>query len=129
MMGRLGAGMEQIAEALGVTKEVLRDWQEEHPDFASALKEGMTEANTSVEQALFRRATGYSHQEDKVYQYRGEAVIVPSVKTYPPDVAAAKFWLTNRAGDEWRDKQNLEHEVTEELAEVMKRIRGGMSDY
>lgn len=124
-MARLGAELSEIAEAIGVTEETLQDWQVQHPELAAAIGEGKADADATVERSLFRRATGYSHPEDKVYQYRGEAVVVPSVKNYPPDVSAAIFWLKNRKPKEWREKQDLDHGVAEELADVMKRIRGG----
>ena len=35
-------------------------------------------------------------------------VVVRYVKRYAPDVNAAKFWLMNRRGDRWREKQQIE---------------------
>jgi hypothetical protein len=127
-MARIGAERSQIAEAFEVTEEVLQDWLKEHAEFAKAVEEGEKDANAAVEQALFKRATGYSQMEDKVCQYRGEAITVPTMKHYPPDVAAMKLWLANRASGRWTDKQGMEHAVTEQLGEVMKRIRGRNSE-
>lgn len=125
-MARIGGEPAHIAEAFGVTVETLKEWHAQHPELATAMDEGAKDAIASVEQALFKRATGYSQVEDKVSVYRGETLTVPTTKHYPPDVAAAKIILTNLASNRWRDKQEINHVVTEELAEVMKRIRGGV---
>ena len=50
-------------------------------------KENFDELLKSVENALFRRATGY---EDA------------SGKLVPPDVRAAMYWLENRCPERWK---------------------------
>ncbi len=51
---------------------------------------------------------GYEHSEDKIFQYEGKPVIVPTTKRYPPDTQAASLWLRNRQPAKWRDKQEIE---------------------
>jgi hypothetical protein len=41
---------------------------------------------------------------------------VPYVKHYPPETAAAIFWLKNRQGQQWREKQLVE--ITDPLASL-----------
>jgi hypothetical protein len=41
----------------------------------------------------------------------GEIVMTPTVKRYPPDTAAAIFWLKNRQRAKWRDKIEHDHGV------------------
>jgi hypothetical protein len=109
MMGRLGATDAQLAEAFEVAESTIHLWKKEHPEFSEALKDGKKEADSAVERSLFERATGYSHPEDKIFQYEGAPVVVPTTKIYPPDVTACIFWLKNRKPKDWRDKQEIEH--------------------
>ena len=50
--------------------------------------------------------------------------LIPTHRTYyPPEVTAAKFHLTNRAKDRWRDQQNIEVETKRQTSEeVLARI-------
>lgn len=73
------------------------------------MKLGKEAADERVEQSLYRRAVGYSFDAIKIMQYEGEPVVVPFVEHVPPDVGAAQFWLKNRKGKDWRDKQDIEH--------------------
>ena len=62
-----------------------------------------------VERALFERACGYKHPEDKIFCHEGEITIQPTIKHYPPDPVSMIFWLKNRQKDKWRDKVEHEH--------------------
>lgn len=100
---------DEIADFLGVTRDTIQVWKRKHPEFAYALKDWKIEADARVERSLFERATGYTHYEEKVFQYMGEPLVVPTQKHYPPNVTAAIFWLKNRKPREWRDVHKLEH--------------------
>lgn len=52
---------------------------------------------------LFQRAVGYSHPEEKVFQYNGEIITHMITKHYPPDTQAAQFWLRNRQPERWKE--------------------------
>lgn len=45
----------------------------------------------------------------KIFQYEGSPVIVPHKEHVPPDVGAAKMWLTNRKRGEWAETIRSEH--------------------
>ena len=45
----------------------------------------------------------------KIFLNDGAAVIVPHKEHVPPDVGAAKFFLSNRCADRWADKTRSEH--------------------
>ena len=38
----------------------------------------------------------------------GEPVCAPYVQHFPPDVGAAKLWLTNRRPKDWRERREVE---------------------
>jgi Asp-tRNA(Asn)/Glu-tRNA(Gln) amidotransferase A subunit family amidase len=105
-----GATDREVAEAIDVSERTLYRWKHEHPEFRQALQLGKDAADERVEQSLYRRAVGYSFDAIKIMQNAGEAFVEPYVEHVPPDVGAAKFWLTNRRGQDWREKR--EHELS-----------------
>ena len=64
-----------------------------------------------MERSLYQRAVGYENRtgEDIHAVRRDEPVYAPFVAKVAPDVTATIFWLKNRRGEEWRDKQQHEH--------------------
>lgn len=104
-----GKTNDQVAEIIGVHVRTIENWQRRHPDFLWALRESKQIADDLVEASLFSRAVGYSHPEEKVFQYEGEIVTHETVKHYPPDTGAALSWLKNRKPDEWRDEKKIIH--------------------
>lgn len=105
----LGATDADLAFNFDVSEQTINNWKKQHPEFLLALKRGKEIADTKVADSLFQRAVGYSHDEDKIFQYEGKPVIVPTKKHYPPDTTAAIFWLKNRKPESWRDKQEIDH--------------------
>ena len=108
-MAKLGATDKQIAVELGITEQTFNNWKKDYPDFFESLKTAKQEPDEKVERSLFERATGYSCPEDKIFNDNGNAMIVPTIKYYPPDVTACIFWLKNRKPAEWLDKQEIQH--------------------
>ena len=102
-----GLGRERISELFDIHPRELARWEREYPAFADALDAGYTDADAAVLSALYQRAVGYSHDEEKIFQWDGEIVRADTVKHYAPDVSAIKLWLTNRQRDHWRDRQHI----------------------
>src|SRR5690349_20416301 len=63
---KLGATDRELAEFFGVSERTLNDWKSEHPGFLQSLKRGKDESDNRVEQSLYRRALGYSHDAVKI---------------------------------------------------------------
>ena len=105
----LGATDKDLAEFFEVEEKTVNNWKEDYPEFLQSLKRGKTLADARMAESLYHRGRGYSHPEDKIFQYEGMPVIVPTTKHYPPDTAAGIFWLKNRQPQKWRDKQEVEH--------------------
>jgi len=118
---RLGATDKDIAQFFGVTETTLNNWKLRHPSFLESLKRGKDEVDSQVEQSLFRRATGYSHDDVHVSSYQGAVTLTPIIKHYPPDPTAMIFWLKNRQPDKWRDKREG-GEGDEGLQEALKKL-------
>src|SRR5687768_3031374 len=83
----------EMAAFFEVDESTWTRWKDSHPEFCTSLKDWKIEADYRVERALYERACGYSHAEDKIFNYEGTPLIVPTVKHYPPDTAAAIIWL------------------------------------
>jgi len=104
----LGATDADLARFFDVDEKTINNWKETHPEFLQSLKRGKEEADANVAQRLYARAMGYEHEEDKIFNENGTAMIVPTIKHYPPEPAAAIFWLKNRQPHKWRDKRETE---------------------
>ena len=101
---RDGLSNEQIAANIGINPDTLYEWKSRYPEIAEALKKGKEVADYEVENALFRRATGYDYTEERVELEGRKRKVVQTVKHVVPDTAAAFIWLKNRRPDKWRDK-------------------------
>lgn len=106
---KLGATDAELADFFQVTISTLSLWKVKHPTFSDALKLGKEVADKRVEEALYNRALGYSHEDTDIRVVDGAIMETPMIKHYPPDTTAAIFWLKNRRPDEWRDKRDIEH--------------------
>ncbi|MEN2749338.1 helix-turn-helix domain-containing protein [Sphingomonas sp. T9W2] len=115
-LAALGATDREAADFFEVDEATIHRWKHTHPDFCESLKVGKETADARVEQSLYRRALGYSHDAVKMHSVEGTVVTTPYVEHYPPDTTAAIFWLKNRKPTEWRDKTVVEHDLPEDMA-------------
>jgi hypothetical protein len=106
-LAECGLSVDQLAVACDVTQPTISVWMRS-PQYKELIKESKVLSDGRVVVSLYRRACGYSHPEDKIFQHNGKPVIVPTTKYYPPETDAIRFWLTNRQPAEWRNKQATE---------------------
>lgn len=104
---RLGAIDKELADFFDISEVTLNAWKKEHKGFLKSLKEGKELADAEVADKLFKRATGYSHDDVHISNYQGSITITPIIKNYAPDTTACIFWLKNRRPDLWRDKTDI----------------------
>lgn len=108
---RDGLSEEQIAKNMGITRPTLWDWKKKELNIFNALKKGKEVADYEVENALFKRALGYTIQinEQKIDK---DGCVHDTVRDVhiPADTTAQIYWLKNRKSKEWRDK--VEQEIT-----------------
>lgn len=100
----LGATDEDLARFFEVSEVTINAWKKKHPQFLKSLKAGKDEADSKVAEAMYNRALGYEHKEDKIFCNGGKIVVQETTKHYPPCEKAALNWLKNRQPDKWRDK-------------------------
>lgn len=109
---RLGATDIEIADFFNVSEKTLNNWKHNHPEFLQSIKKGKEISDLEVANSLYNRAKGYEQDTVKVFQFQGEPIIVPVKEKVAPDTTAAIFWLKNRRPKEWRDKKEIEANVT-----------------
>ena len=85
-------------------------------------------ADEIVENALFKRANGYSVDEEQItygINENGEQVVLQkkTVKKYiPPDTTAQIFWLKNRKPDIWKDKRDVDVGANESIEAIQIKV-------
>lgn len=116
---RDGLTDEQIASNMGITRKTLAEWKTKYSDICDTLKRGKAVVDIQVENALLKRALGYSYDEvtrERVLDYdpsTGQVVgshmeITKTVKKeVQGDATAQIFWLKNRRPEQWRDKRDV----------------------
>lgn len=109
---RDGLTDEQIANNMGISRVTLYEYKNKYPNISNALKRGKEVIDIEVENALYKRAVGYTCVEKKVEESEKDGKkIITTIKEIPPDVTAQIFWLKNRKPKDWRDKQDMNIEV------------------
>lgn len=119
----LGATDQDLADFFGVIERTITNWKNEKPGFAKAINEAKAQADARVVKSLYQRALGYSHKATKFFQHDGEILEKDYIEQYPPDTTACIYWTKNRMPKEWRDRQEVEHDVTKDLAEALAEAR------
>ena len=121
---RNGLTYEQIAKNIGITDRTLYAWMKEYSPISQTLKRGREVVDIEVENALLKRALGYTYREVTYEEDNGKLKKKKVVdKEVVPDTTAQIFWLKNRKPEEWRDKKNIE--VSKPIDETIKE----MEDY
>ena len=94
---------EQLAQKMGISTSTLYEWKNRYPELSEALKRGKEVVDIMVENALLKRALGYSYVEVTTKESDTGNEVKRVVKEVLPDVTAQIFWLKNRRPDIWRD--------------------------
>lgn len=138
---RSGLNDEQIAAKMGIVASTYYKWQIDHPELSEALKRGKKPVDDEVENALLKKALGFTYEETVTemeevpsgkYDESGKPImkqvkhIRKIQKMALPDTTAQIYWLKNRRPERWRDKpetvENMDAltKLDEMLAEVKK---------
>lgn len=104
---------EQIADNLGIGASTLHEYKKKYPEFLESLKKGKDIADAQVVNALHKSAVGFTYYEETT-NVLGDTV---SVQKYAkPNTTAAIFWLKNRKPDQWRDKTEVQQDISQTVA-------------
>lgn len=101
---QLGATDEDLADFFNVSVRTIHRWKLAHPTFCHAIKIAKDSADDRVEMSLYRRATGYTFDSEKIFQSGGEIIRAETREHVPPDPTSMIFWLKNRRKEQWRDR-------------------------
>lgn len=111
---RDGLTDEQIAANMGIAPKTLYRWKEQYCQICQSLKRGKEVVDIQVENALLKRALGYTYKEvtrEKLFNPEtGQYELMPTkevTKEVVPDTTAQIFWLKNRRPEQWRDKRDV----------------------
>lgn len=125
---RQGVPLLTIAtECIGISKTAFWGWYHESENLRKAMAVSLDIANANVENALYRRAVGYDHQEEEWGMVEGELRrIRVFTRHIPPDTKAIMQWLFNRLPNRWRAQQ--EPLEATQYAETIKNILVAMKE-
>ena len=113
---------EQIAKNIGINRTTLYDWKKKETNIADALKKGKEVIDFEVENALLKKALGYTItiKEEKLDKDGCVHTLEKDVHI-PPDTTAQIFWLKNRKKEQWREKVEIV-KTDEDLQNINKNI-------
>ena len=102
---------------MGIAAGTLYAWLKDHVEISDALKKGKAPVDIEVENALLKRAKGYTVTVKKPVKVKTKRQLkdkgtieeehiefVEEEVYIPPDTTAQIYWLKNRRPDKWRDK-------------------------
>lgn len=109
---RRGLTKEQISENLGISVQSFDNYMKRYEEFADAVDKGREPCEIHIENALVKRALGYSYKEvtrerKQVFNpatgdMEYKLVVTKSVtKHVVPDVGAQQYYLEHRAPKRW----------------------------
>ena len=135
---RDGLTDEQIARNMGVAYSTFRDWIGKFSALSASLKKGKAPVDIEVENALLKRATGYTVKLKKPIKVKttkritGKGEVTEERIEYadeeqyiPPDTTAQIFWLKNRRPERWRDKRDEAPQQSNELLQSLIDLERG----
>ena len=135
----LGLKIKEMADVIGIKKNLLEKWMDKYPELKESYEAGMIQASANVASALYHKAIGFSHPEQKVFMNKvkefdpvtgkvikeyNEPMIVDVMKHYPPDFASMNKFLMVKEPTKWNDNFKLEdeplnlHRKSQELEDV-----------
>lgn len=137
-----GYSNKDACEKAGIAEDTFYDWMNTKSEFSESVKKAQREGDlvriNSVEAALLDVARGFEYEEVKT-EY--ESQLNPKTNKYEPTIKkqvrtkkrvipqteAIKFYLTNKAPEEWKNRQ--EHDIPNlEFLQGFKVERVGSND-
>lgn len=128
---RNGLTDEQIANNIGISRSTLFEWRKNNQDISNALKKGKEVVDIEVENALLKKALGYTIKLHKQKVTKdGDVVDIEEEMHIAPDTTAQIFWLKNRKPEKWRDKvvDTENEEAITNATDILVKIRKTVDD-
>lgn len=125
----------QIAKNMGISRDTLYEWKKKYPDISDTLKKGKEIADYEVENALYKRATGYEYKErvQDIIKNNATGEIEKSririiERHVPPDTTAQIYWLKNRQPAKWGDRKEKAGSTDAETASPMQQLVNSINE-
>ncbi len=137
---RRGLSDADIAKNFGISVNTFYVYMKKYDEFSKAIQRGKRPANIIVENALYKRCTGYTFDEVKKRHYvdeTGKKRVEHTVTTKEviPDINAIRFWLTNREPEMWKNfreevvsGENSDEKIKEQLQSYFKALLNKQKD-
>ena len=129
---RDGLTDEQIAKNIGINRTTLYDWKKKEVNRADAWKRGKEVIDFEVENALLKKALGYTItiKEERLDKDGCVHTLEKDVHI-PPDTTAQIFWLKNRKPNNWKDRIETDEdkEAVANASQVIAKIRKVAQEY
>ena len=120
---------------MGVSYSTLKEWINKFSAISASLKKGKAPVDIEVENALLKRATGYTVRVQKPVKVKTKRQLkdkgtieeehiefVDEEIYIAPDTTAQIYWLKNRRPDKWRDRpQTSAADTDDPLMAMLKR--------
>ena len=129
---RDGLTDEQIAKNIGIATSTFYEWKKKSKEFSESLKKGKEVVDFEVENALLKKALGYTITLNKQKVTKdGDVVDITEEVHVPPDTTAQIFWLKNRKPNTWKDKVETDEdrEAVANASQVIAKIRKVAQEY
>ena len=123
--GHQGMTTAEIARMMGTGRAGVARVLRNYPLIRDAYQRGIDGRSVDVEAALLKRSLGFSVPNGRVVTKKVDGEVVEEVVTqeevyYPPDVAAIKLMLTNRAKGRYNREDDGKPAVTIVFGEAEK---------
>lgn len=119
-MARDGMSPEQIRKNMGIKRSEWNRYFKANPQELEKIKRLKLTTDYAVEDALLRRALGYSCEEHREVEKPNGCESVTTHKEVSPDVSAAALWLKCRRSQIWNDKAAEPDDSR--IDEILKRL-------
>lgn len=131
---RDGLTDKDMANNIGIAQSTFNEWKNKYPELKDTLKKNKEVADIVIENALYKKATGYKVQLKKTFKVKEvlyndngkrlketEKLVEGFDEVYvTPDTTAQIFWLKNRKPNTWRDKISNEDDQTQKALNDLK---------
>lgn len=119
-LARDGMTPEQIRKNMGIKKADWNRYFRANPQELEKIKRLKLTTDYAVEDALLRRALGYSYEELREVEKPSGCESVKTRKEISPDVSAAALWLKCRRAQVWNEKAGEQDDSR--IDEILQRL-------
>lgn len=119
-----GLTNKEICKNIKITQDTFYRYLREHPELKEIINNGKKIQIEVVENALFKNALGQTITEtQETFNKKGELIrTVKTTKELPPNTSAIIFYLKNRAGAKWKDRNIQEASLVDNLSPLANLI-------